>query len=164
MHRRKNQGLVALIALGVAVAAVAATTSAFGGGGRARLIVGAPASPTPSELAAIQQLVLKVATSQGDPSPTNISLIPTTRQVAERIDAGSGQGYANTPVYFVIAHGHFTAYNASVPPGAPLPTGTVLTLTIDPATNMITDAGLESTTPNLNAIGVPQRFRLSTSG
>jgi hypothetical protein len=75
-------------------------------------------------------------------------------------------GFTDTPVYFVLVHGNFAVAGAAPSPSTvatPI-RGTVLTLTIDPATNTITDAGIENTTPDLNAIGVPQPLPLPTTG
>jgi hypothetical protein len=65
----------------------------------------------------------------------------------------------NTPAYFVLLHGHFTGDEA--PPGTALPTGRILTLTIDPQTNRSTDSGIEDRMPNLDAIGKPEPLPLN---
>src|SRR5205807_978807 len=98
LNRRSVQGLVtAALLLGAALGTLALTTTAFGGGRAPRAPAGAPAPPTGSELAAIQQLVLNAAASGGEASPTDAFLVPSTRPVAEQVDAGSGLGYADTP-------------------------------------------------------------------
>lgn len=165
-ERYKVPVLIAVVCVCGVAAAITASTNAFGSGTGPHAVAGAPGSPTGAELAAIQQLVLTAAKADGDASPTDASLVPSTRQVAEQVAAGSGTGYADTPVYFVAVDGHFTVAGVSPYPSAVAGTigGTVLTLTIDPATNTITDAGVGNTTPDLNAIGVPQPLPLPTPG
>jgi hypothetical protein len=58
-----------------------------------------------------------------------------------------------TPVYLVTMSGHFTAYDAPVLANTPLPTGTVLTFTVDPATGEVRDLGLNSSRPDLAKAG-----------
>lgn len=56
-------------------------------------------------------------------------------------------------VYLVVAKGQFSGRLAKHPPGAQLPTGTVLSLVIDTQTRQITDWGISDTEPNLSALG-----------
>lgn len=147
------------VALGVVVAAavtlgIAAATGAFGGGSHPRIVRGAPPPPSPRELTAIKRFVLQQAAAAGDPHPTSGVLVPTTRRIAEQVDAGD-PSEANTPAYFVVVHGTFEA-DAPGPPGAAAPKGTILTLTIDPRTNQSTDGGVEDRMPDVDAIGRPE--------
>jgi len=147
----------------VGVASVLAFSElALGGGGGTRMVPGAPPIPTGSELVAVQQIALKAAADNGDAKPTTATLVPTTRGIAEEIDAGASVN-SDQPVYFVVLHGHFTANGASIPEGASAPTGSVLTLTIDPNTNEITDLGIEDSTPDVGEIGVPVTLTLPST-
>jgi hypothetical protein len=94
---------------------------------------------------------LEEAVAAGDPHPSSGVLVPTTRRIAEQVDVGD-PSEANTPAYFVLVHGNFTA-DGPGPPGAAPPTGSILTLTIDPKTNQSTDSGVEDRMPDLDAIG-----------
>lgn len=60
-------------------------------------------------------------------------------------------------VAVVVMHGHFTLNSAPVPPGSAVPTGTVLTLTIDSHSGWIDQRELTmSEAPGLRALGPPQ--------
>jgi hypothetical protein len=143
--------LVAAAGLGAAYA-----TGAFGGRPHPRIANGAPPPPSPAELRTLEQLALSGANGAGDTHPTDGVVVPSTREIAEHVDAGAVVD-SNQPVYFLLVHGHFTGNMA--PPGGPPPTGTVLTLTVDPTTNTATDSGIGDATPDLNAIGKPSRCR-----
>jgi hypothetical protein len=119
----------------------------------------APPSPDATELGVIRELTLKAASNFGDPTPTDGVLVATTRRLAELVDVDTNE--PDTPVYFVLVHGRFTDYAARIPKGAKPPTGTLLTLTIDPATNKSLDSGLVRNMPDLNAIGTPQPLPLA---
>lgn len=56
-------------------------------------------------------------------------------------------------VYVLQLRGHFTAVDASVPPGARPPTGKVLTIVVDAATGMVIDTRLTRSAPSLTALG-----------
>jgi hypothetical protein len=156
----KLLGLAAagFVALGFGIAAA---VGAFGGSSHPHTVTAvAPPSPSPAELAAIRQLALRAAAGMGDPSPTDGVLVPTTRRLAELVDVDTIE--PDVPVYFVVVHGEFKADSA--PPGVEPPTGTILTLTIDPATNESLDTGLVKAMPDVNAIGEPEPLQLvSTS-
>jgi hypothetical protein len=121
----------------------------------------APPMPDTAELAAIRQLVLRAATNMGDSTPTDGVIVPTTRRLAELVDVATAE--PDTPVYFVLVHGAFTDYAARIPKGATPPTGTLLTLTIDPATNEVLGAGLVGQMPDVNAIGAPEPLPLEAA-
>ena len=95
----------------------------------------------------------------GEPNPTDGVVVPTTRRLAELVDVDTDE--PDTAVYFVLVHGDFTAYGTSVPPGGKPPTGTILTLTIDPRTNESIGTGLPAAMPDLDAMGTPQPLRLT---
>ncbi len=84
----------------------------------------------------ILRIALTAAGRSGDPKPT---LIQHTR--------------GNQASYLIAERGHFTAYMASPPPGAPLPTGSVLTLVVDAFTGDVTDYGVSNRYPDLVVLG-----------
>ena len=144
---------VAAVTIGVAAAA-----GAFGGGSQGGLGGEAPPPPGAAELASVRQLVLQAAARMGDGAPTDGVLVPTTRRLAELVDVDTAE--PDTPVYFALVHGEFTDYGARLPKGAKPPTGTILTLTIDPGTNQSLDTGLVGAMPDLNAMGEPEPLPL----
>jgi hypothetical protein len=119
----------------------------------------APPPPDAAQLASIRQLVLRAATAMGESAPTDGVVVPTTRRRAELVDVDTNE--ADIPVYFVLARGHFTDYAARIPKGAEPPTGTILTLTLDAATNESLGTGLVRNMPDVNAIGTPESLRLA---
>src|SRR5438105_3821744 len=123
------------------------------GGSHPRVVRGAPPPPNAAEMRKLAHLALDAAKGAGDAHPTDAIVVPTTRRIAEAVDAGSGVGYASTPAYFVVVHGQFKNCNVPIPSGANCPTGTIITLTIDPRTNTSTDFGVESRMPDVNKIG-----------
>jgi hypothetical protein len=148
-------GLLAVMAL-----ASAAAAGAFGG--HAYPPQGVPPPPSPAELQKLGRHALSAASQAGDPHPTSAVVVPSTRRIAEQVDAGAGIE-ANTPVYFVVLHGRFRLTNVSVPPGATAPTETILTQTIDARTNGGLDVGLGDRMPDLYAIGQPEPLPLPAS-
>ena len=109
--------------------------------------VAPPPRPNAAEKAAIRRAVLKVAAQLGEPSPTDGVLVPTTTRSAELVDTDTAS--SDAPVYFVLVHGRFTDESTST-------AGTMLALTIDPATDKVVNAGFVAATPNLKAIGEPE--------
>lgn len=154
--------LLALLAAAVLVAVglgSAYAAGAFGGDAHPRIAGVAPPPPDPAQLASIRQLVLQAATAMGESAPTDGVVVPTTRRRAELVDLDTNE--ADIPVYFVLVRGHFTDYAARIPKGAEPPTGTILTLTVDAATNESLGTGLVKSMPDVNAIGTPESLRLS---
>jgi hypothetical protein len=155
---------LAVLAAFVLVAAgfgSAYAAGAFGGGSRPHPATTGVAPPPPdeAELATIRQLVLEASTNLGDPTPTDGVVVPTTRRLAELVDVDTDE--PDTPAYFVLVHGAFTDYAARVPKGAEAPTGTLLAVTIDGATNEVLGGGLVGAMPDVNAIGNPEPLELS---
>jgi hypothetical protein len=144
---------LAVLAAAILVAAGLGSAYAAGalGGDSPPNTVAAGAAPPPpkaTELAAIRQLVLESAAGMGDSHPTGAVLVPTTRRLAELVDVDTAE--SDTPVYFVLVHGEFKK------------SGSLLALTIDPATNTLLDTGLVGALPDVNAIGTPEPLSLST--
>lgn len=147
--------LVAVVALGLA---------ACGGGSHPRSVRGAAPPPSAAELQKLAQLALDSARGAGDANPTDALVVRTTRKVAELVDTGSGVGFASTPAYFVVVHGTFKDCGVPLPSSAKCPTGTTITMTIDPQTNTSTDFGIQSGTPDVNKMGPSESLPLQTAG
>ncbi len=104
----------------------------------------------------VANLVAKIAAAGGDPNPSSVKFVTTTRQAAMDLIHGGRVG-SNQPVYFVVLHGHFVDTVARVPPGSPFPSGHVITLTIDTATDPTVPGYLDYTigdeVPDLTSLG-----------
>jgi hypothetical protein len=104
-----------------------------------------PASAIP-RLTAIAE---RAAKANGDSAPAWASAVLTTHKKA-LTSATPGDivpGAGNDPVYLVTMRGHFTAYGASPPSGAALPTGTYLSIVVDAGTFRVSDGGLSPKPP-----------------
>jgi hypothetical protein len=93
--------------------------------------------------------MLRLARWNGDARPASVRAVFTTRAKALRA-ATPGDlvpGSAGVPVYLVVMTGNFTDTHASVPPGAKIPTGRYLTVTINPATGEVMDLSIGNHKP-----------------
>jgi hypothetical protein len=136
---------------GAAAATAAALVLATAGSGAAT-------AGDPMTAAQIKSLVVTDAAGMGDNTPTDISYSALTTRNGALAASGSGawMGGADGSAggYFVVvAHGDFTAYDAPIPNGVKIPTGTVMTLVVDAATGDVTDSGLQHDTPDLSTLG-----------
>ena len=121
---------------------------------------GSAATPTgPMTTAQIKSLVMTDAAGMGDSTPTDISYsAPVTRNAANAASGdgaiiGGADGTASGYI-LVVAHGHFTGYDAITPPGDNnYPTGTVMIMVVDATTGEVTDGGIQNSTPDMSAIG-----------
>ncbi len=113
----------------------------------------APGPPSPALLASIKTLAFHIAAISGEPSPTNAVIVPSTRIAANEV-ANGAELTDDSPVYVVSMQGHFTALDA--PYGQKPPTGTVLTLTINPTTMEVLDVTISQTVPDLGKLGPVQ--------
>jgi len=109
--------------------------------------------------AQIKSLVMTDAAGMGDSTPTDISYsAPVTRNAANAASGdgaiiGGADGTASGYI-LVVAHGHFTGYDAITPPGDNnYPTGTVMIMVVDATTGEVTDGGIQNSTPDMSAIG-----------
>jgi hypothetical protein len=148
---------VAALALTVVALAAAAAAGVFGGSWGPARGVAPPLSQ--AQLQKLGYLALQAAALDGDAHPSAAFVVPTTRRIAEEVDAGDNTE-PNTPAYFVLLQGHFTLANARIPPGAKAPTGTVLTLTFNRQANGSIDLGAGNRMPDLYAIGQPEQLPL----
>jgi len=93
--------------------------------------------------------VIRIARFNGDAHPVSIRAVATTEAKA-LVTATPGDtvpGSASQPAYLVVMKGHFKLTHASVPPGARIPTGRYLSLTINPSTMQVMDLGLRNAPP-----------------
>ena len=100
----------------------------------------------------VMSIAIQGATAAGDPKPTDIAHSTGTRAQANLLAAGETVP-GDQPSLLIVEHGRFIASNAPTPPGAPAPTGTVLTLVVDQATGQVTDTGIQGSTPDLHELG-----------
>ena len=102
-------------------------------------------------------LVRQVAVNNGDAHPISAQIVLTTRQRAVSLDSGSIVD-SDQPTYFVVLRGQFADTHARTPyPGQTI-YGSVLTLTIDAATQRILDFGLSDTVPAIAQLGPVSNF------
>lgn len=115
---------------------------------RAKLTAAAPAVTStlagpPDPVA----LIKEAARLNGEPSPTAIRVITTTRAAAfAALGAGAGD-VPGTPVELVVAHGAFVGFGAKVS-GGPVPRGGVLFLVVDSASGAVSDWGIGNVDPH----------------
>jgi hypothetical protein len=130
----------ALAALAGAVALACVLAAA--GCGRSAAATGAPVPA--SAIPRLTAIAHRAATINGDPNPAWITAVLTTRAKA-LTSATPGDyvpGSAHVKVFLITMRGHFTARNASRPPGAKAPTGRYLSLVIDAKTFQGLDFGI----------------------
>jgi len=96
-----------------------------------------------------------LAVANGEPNPTDIQYVTTTgADAAKALSEAPPPGPAGAEsVVLVAARGRFIGYGAKVPPGAALPTGTVITAVMDAATGALTEWGISDTFPQLATLG-----------
>jgi hypothetical protein len=102
--------------------------------------------------ARIRKIAERAATQNGDPKPTLIQHSEGTRFAANLVASGDLVfGWAWS--YLIAVRGHFVLNGASVPPGAPAPHGTVITLVVNASTGQVTDSGVSDRYPDLAKLG-----------
>lgn len=123
-----------------------------------------PAPPTGTTLTQpqLRDLATSFAARLGEPAPSNILAVETTRAAA--VPTISGGETVNDPqaapgrdVFAITAVGQFHADFAARPPGAAAPTGNALELVVDAHTGEITDWGLNAVAPSLASAGTITR-------
>jgi hypothetical protein len=124
-------------------------------------------SPVPaSAIARLTVLASRAAAANGDPSPEWMTAVLTTHAKA-LTSATPGDivpGAGGARVYLVTMRGHFTAYGASPPPGAALPTGRYLSIVVDARTFQVLDFGLSPTPPPVSPAGLGPVTYLTVRG
>lgn len=132
--------IVGLLAMGGGVAISASAT------------VGTNASRGGMPHLAELRIALTAAAHAGDRAPLLIQHSQGTREKANLVDSGDvvpGRQWS----YLIAERGHFIFKDAPGPPGAPVPTGSVLTLVVNARTSQITDSGLSDRYPGLAKLG-----------
>ena len=115
---------------------------------------GAPFPPDQQVLTDLRELALSVASNSGeDDSPTGGRVWATSRERANELAFQTRMADTDQPVYVVVLHGDFVLSDAPRPSGAPIPTGSVLTMIVDPTTGGIMDFGAHHVAPDLSALG-----------
>jgi hypothetical protein len=120
------------------------------GGNGLRTGPAAAAAPVPaSAIGRLTAMARRAATINGDPAPAWITAVMTTRAKA-LTSATPGDyvpGSAHVKVFLITMGGHFTAREATRPPGAKAPAGRYLSLVIDAKTFQGLDFGIGSKPP-----------------
>jgi hypothetical protein len=147
MHPLRTTRPAARRLTALAGAAALASVLAAAGCGRSAAATGAPVPASAiSRLAAIAH---RAATINGDPGPAWIAAVLTTRAKA-LTSATPGDyvpGSAHVKVFLITMRGHFTARDATGPPGAKAPTGRYLSLVIEAKTFQGLDFGISPDQP-----------------
>lgn len=135
-----------------ALAALAGTATlasmlAAAGCGRTPAAAGAPVPA--AAIPRLTAMAHRAATINGDPNPAWITAVMTTH--AKALTSATPGDYVpdstRVRVFLITMRGHFTARNASRPPGAKAPTGRYLSLVIDAKTFRGLDFGISPTPP-----------------
>jgi hypothetical protein len=136
-----------------AVAASAAMAAALSGILLSAGSSGASAAPRPAipaaAVPALRAGMLDLARYTGDAHPASVNAVITSRARALQA-ATPGEtvpGSTRQTVYLVVLIGHFTDTHAAVPPGAKIPVGRYLTVTINRATGQLMDLSLSNHRP-----------------
>jgi hypothetical protein len=147
--------LIILISAGFVLVTASVAVAATG---HARFLTGrstsraALGSPSAAQANQLRTLALSIAANNGEPSPANVRVVPTTFQAALAADTGASAS-SNQNVFMVSMSGHFVGHSFDVPPGAATPTGSVLTFKFDPATGAVVGVSLGDITPDLSQLG-----------
>jgi hypothetical protein len=131
----------------LAGSAALASVLAAAGCGRSAAVAGAPVPA--SAIGRLTAIAHRAATINGDPGPAWITAVLTTRAKA-LTSATPGDyipGSARVKAFLITMRGHFTAKEATGPPGAKAPTGRYLSLVIDAKSFHGLDFGIGPKTP-----------------
>ena len=104
----------------------------------------------PAARARLATIARDMAKANGDPHVEAVQAVATSHAQALRVatPGDSTPSIAGSePVYLILLRGSFTAYDASPPSGAPLPTGSFLCVVVDQKTFQVTDWGLSRHPP-----------------
>lgn len=144
-------GVVAIASVAVAAGVIHATRSpdpppAF------HAEAGAPFPPDAQMLAQLRDISLRIASNTGDSHPTSGRVWATSRSRATML-LDETRADTDQPSYVIVLNGNFAATDAPHPAGAPVPTGSVLTLVLDPSSGEITDFGVHKFSPDMTSVG-----------
>lgn len=135
------------VLVGLAGAAAMVSVLAAAGCGAAPAATGAPVPAR--AIGRLTAMAQRAATINGDPAPAWITAVLTTRAKAltSATPGDSVPGSALVKVFLITMRGHFTARNATGPPGAKAPIGRYLSLVIDAKTFRGLDFGISPKPP-----------------
>jgi hypothetical protein len=102
-------------------------------------------------VAGLAALAQRSSQVNGDDAPTGVQYVETTRARAVALAGASPRGASR--VYVLQLRGHFNGAYASVPAGHRAPAGNTLTIVVDAATGVVTDAGLTNAPVDLARLG-----------
>jgi hypothetical protein len=147
MHPLRTIRLSARALAALAGAATLAYLLAAAGCGRTVAAAGAPVPA--SAIGRLTAMAHRAATLNGDRDPAWITAVMTTRAKAltSATPGDDVPGSSRVRVFLITMRGHFTAKDASRPPGAKAPTGRYLSLVIDAKTFRGLDFGISPTPP-----------------
>jgi hypothetical protein len=159
-HRSRLGAGVAAAAIAILAIAVIAWLSPLGGTGEE---AGGPSGgPPPSWL--VDQ-AYQLAYTNGDITPDSAEWVLTdANTIAPAVGLQSGD--PNVQEYLVVLHGTFTGYDASVPAGASLPTGKILTAAYAPDSQQVSDFGIGDqpvSVPGLTPFDLPDASQIYIS-
>jgi hypothetical protein len=137
----KRRGLPRVVIGAAVVAGVVALSQAA-----------AATSPTTLTEGQILRIALRAAAGNGDPRPTLIQHSEGTRAEANHLASGGYFGGSARSI-LIAERGRFIAYGASIPAGAALPRGTVITIIVNASTGRVTDGGISYRYPELAQLG-----------
>jgi hypothetical protein len=86
-------------------------------------------------------------------TPTDISVVKTTRGQAVALTGAGNSVRTDEPSYVVQMTGNFVGRKAKVPAGQAAPRGSALTVTIDAATGTVSDWSIGDSRQNLSLLG-----------
>jgi hypothetical protein len=147
MHALRTARPPGRVLAALAGAAAVASVLAAAGCGRAPATAGAPLPA--SAIGRLTTIACRAATINGDPSPVWITAVLTTRAKA-LTSATPGDyvpGSAHVKVFLITMRGHFTARDATGPPGAKAPTGRYLSVVINAGSFQGLDFGISPNPP-----------------
>lgn len=142
MHQRR--ATLYASAAGIAVVAVTSVLTATLNAASATPRAAIPSSA----ISALKTNMLRLARQSGDAQPTSINAVATTRAQALRAatPGDTVPGSVSQRVYLVVMTGEFKV-DAPTPPGASLPTGRYLAVTVSRSTFQVMDLGLSNHAP-----------------
>ncbi len=152
------RAVLAPAVLAGAVAALAAGCTAPPSAAASAASASVPGSPIPastgspvpaSAVPRLAAIARSVAKEDGDAAPSQVTAVLTTRAKA-LTSATPGDlvpGSASIRAFLLTMRGHFTATDATGPPGSKAPTGRYLSLVVNAATFQVTDFGLSPKPP-----------------
>lgn len=101
----------------------------------------------------IAQLAERYAARAGEPNPSLIQHSAKVSRHRANVVGGAGTGIrGDEESYLIAVRGHFVG-NPPRPTRAPAPSGSVLTLVVDPSSCQVTDVGIQDNYPDLAALG-----------